>query len=187
MERNEPESIRNLGVFGIIIMICAFVLYSASMNVGNKRLINETFSDPTEKLSFEYPSDFKVQPLSSIGLSIYDIYPKYMEGYFDPNVIEITIANDTTEQVDYNQSIESLKKLVGERKSLKYNSDVPAIQAIDGTSGERTISTYFKANGKIYVFRLNQFYYNNSNPILLNNNTVYTSVYYKIINSASFK
>lgn len=184
--RYKSESIHNLVVLGLIIAICAIAIYALGVDLTNESSSRKTYYDDSNGFSFKYPGNFVSQKISSIGIDIVEIYPSY-QYHGTSSLIEITCADDTDPRLTFQDELSSLREKVGNGQVTRLSKkDIPAIQVVKYESGERTITSYFKANGKIFALRMNQSYYDNSNPLVLNNNSLYTGVYFRILNSLSF-
>jgi len=183
---NRQDSIHNLIVLAIVLLLVATAIFSLSRDVSSGALVKNTYVDSINGYSFEYPGNFSTQKISELGMDVVDIYPTY-EYRGVNSLIELTSFVDNEAKGDFDGDVLNLKERFGQGNVAALGKGLtPAIQTVKNESGERMITSYFKANGKIYSLRMRQLYYDNSNPLILNNNTIYTGVYFRILNSLTF-
>jgi len=178
-----PSSTKDFIVFLLIGTIVVAVIFALGDNVLNLRVMKSTFNDPTLGISFQYPADFRARETKSQDISFIDVYPAFNEG-FEPKFIEIVIAKDNEANVNLSDQIAlALKETGSSRMTRLHNGPHEGIQFTRSTGTDRSIYTYYKANGNLMMVKLNQQFYDVANPLILINNSSYTGMYYSLLNS----
>jgi len=181
--KKQFASIENFVVFILTGLIIVAIIFALGNDVLNLRVMKKTFEDPDLGISFQYPADFASRTTKSDDITFIDVYPNY-NNRFEPKFIEIVVAKDNETNINFSDQIALMLNQTGSSRMSRVSKEIyNGVQFTRSTETDRSIYTYYEANGNLIMAKFNQQFYGVNNPLVLNNNSLYTGVYYSLINS----
>jgi len=170
-------------VFSVAVITLA-VFWSSKEGSGVVPPIEYLNSDI--QISFDYPANFVISE-ETVSPSIYviNLYPQD-QGITSNEVISVT---DMT--VDVSESVEQAAAdylEVAANKIVKVNRDDPseARYVAYSSTGEVSYYNFFKSDSKLDIVRFNQRVFDQTNPLILKDNSYYNIAYIALLNSMKF-
>lgn len=188
MKKNNQELIHTLWIVGLFVVI-VFVV----PNVWSKQFVmgsdtRNVYSDENGKISFKYPEDYQIDQSQNEELTMLDIYP-------DARSQDAVKPIELFYEIDQNPEMSITDQILQANPQLTKNNlhrlkrgQSEGVQILNiGTSGEKEVFSYLKANGKIYILKFNQRIFSPESPLVLIDNTPFAPIYANILNSIILK
>lgn len=188
MKPGDRDKIHNFLVFGIVVLISAFVFLAMGESVFDLSVKKSTYVDGDLAITFKYPASFKVRKTALDNIALLEIYPFYLDGEFEPRFIEIAVGRDSKEgEGDLDRQVAEV--FTGDWRNriqpiVKPNA--AGVQVHRVSSDERAIYSYFKHSGNTYLVKFYQLYYGTDYPAMAISNNPYTGAYYHLLHSLEF-
>jgi len=188
MKKNNPELIHTLWIVGLFVVIVFVVpnLWSNQFIMGSDT--RNVYSDEDGQISFKYPENYQIDQRQNEQLTMLDIYPDARsQDVIKP--IELFYEIDRSPGMSIADQILEANPLLTKNNLHRLKSGQnEGVQLLNiGTSGEREVLSYLKANDKVYILKFNQRIFSPESPLVLIDNTPFAPIYANILNSIVLK